>query len=46
MDGPGIRHGILSGECASREALAFILDPNGFHSVPPTTLVEVNHPFF
>jgi hypothetical protein len=46
LNQPGIRNGILSGECATREFLAYLLDPIGFHGVPPTTLVEVDHPFY
>lgn len=46
MNSPGIRNGILSGEAASREYIAYAIDQYNFHGVPPTTLVEINHPFF
>lgn len=40
--------GILSGECATREVAAYLLDSYGgsFHSVPTTTYVEFYHPIF
>ena len=43
---PGIRNGILSGECATREYLASLLDPYNFHGVPRTFFVKIDHPFF
>lgn len=41
----GIRKGILSGESATREVAAYVLD-DGFHGVPSTTYVEFYHPSF
>ncbi len=39
---PGIRNGILSGECSSREVAAYLLDENKkFHGVPLTTFIEL-----
>ena len=40
--------GVLSGECATREVAAYLLDSysKGFHSVPTTTYVEFYHPSF
>jgi len=46
MGQPGIRNGILSGECATREYLASMLDTYNFHGVPPTFLVKIDHPFY
>ena len=37
--GQGIRKGILSGESATREVAAYLLDQNHFHSVPNTTYI-------
>jgi len=45
----GFRKGILSGESATREVAAYILDfeaSGGFHGVPITTYVEFFHPAF
>jgi hypothetical protein len=42
----GIRKGILSGESATREVAAYLLDKNRFHKVPTTTYVEFYHPSF
>lgn len=44
----GIAKGILSGECATREVAAYLLDNEGnnFHTVPTTTYVEFYHPTF
>lgn len=36
-----VRGGIRSGEGASREVAAYILDHNGFSGVPPTALVQL-----
>ena len=38
------RPGVKSGESSLREVLAFLLDHDGFASVPPTALVELYHP--
>ena len=46
LGGNGIRKGILSGEAATREVAAYVLDVNKFHKVPPTTYVEFYHPSF
>lgn len=40
------RNGILSGEAASREVAAYILDNKGIHKVPETTYVEMYHTSF
>lgn len=42
MFGPGIRRGVLSGEAAEREIAAYVLDENGFYSVPKTIYVELH----
>ena len=44
----GICKGILSGECATREVAAYLLDARGggFHDVPTTTYIEFYHPCF
>ena len=42
----GLRKGISSGEAASREVAAFILDTGSFSGVPFTTRVEACHPSF
>eukprot|EP00331_Platyophrya_macrostoma_P032801 CAMPEP_0176437752 /NCGR_PEP_ID=MMETSP0127-20121128/18831_1 /TAXON_ID=938130 /ORGANISM="Platyophrya macrostoma, Strain WH" /LENGTH=594 /DNA_ID=CAMNT_0017821483 /DNA_START=213 /DNA_END=1996 /DNA_ORIENTATION=- len=42
----GFRRGILSGEAASREVAAYLIDEKEFFGVPPTTFVEVVHPYF
>lgn len=42
----GFRPGILSGENATREVAAYLLDNNSVHNVPPTTFVQVAHPYF
>lgn len=41
-----IRKGIKPGEAAHRELAAYLLDNEGFHSVPMTTLVSIEHPSF
>lgn len=41
-----IRKGINPGEAAHRELAAYLLDANGFHSVPMTTLVSIEHSSF
>lgn len=46
LGGNGIRKGILSGEAATREVAAYVLDVNKFHKVPSTTYVEFYHPSF
>jgi len=38
------RPGVKSGESSLREVIAYLLDHEGFSSVPPTALVEVSHP--
>jgi hypothetical protein len=40
------RSGILSGENATREVAAYLLDNNSIHMVPPTTFVQLSHPYF
>jgi len=45
MGSRGLKPGVLSGESAIREVAAFILD-QGFAGVPPTTFVEILHPYF
>lgn len=40
------RKGILSGEGSIREVAAYLLDRDGFFSVPDTTFVEITHPSF
>ena len=42
----GIRPGILSGEAAYREVAAYLLDYGGLSGVPPTALVESQHPIY
>lgn len=45
----GFRKGILSGESATREVAAYLLDyyaTEGKHGVPITTYIEFYHPFF
>lgn len=42
----GFKAGIVSGESAIREVVAYLLDEKGFSAVPPTTFVEVVHPYF
>lgn len=42
----GLRKGVLSGEAAYREVAAYILDYEGFSSVPPTCLAEAAHKNF
>ena len=39
LGSPGFRRGILSGESATREVAAYMLDSTGFHGVPETTYV-------
>mmetsp|Transcript_14328 Transcript_14328/g.22090 ORF Transcript_14328/g.22090 Transcript_14328/m.22090 type:complete len:763 (+) Transcript_14328:454-2742(+) len=41
-----MREGIAPGEACLREVAAFLLDHDGFSSVPMTTLVEARHPNF
>jgi len=41
-----IRKGIKAGEAGHRELAAFLLDNEGFHGVPMTTLVSIEHPSF
>lgn len=41
-----IRKGINPGEAAHREMAAYLLDSNGFHTVPMTTLVSIEHSSF
>jgi hypothetical protein len=41
-----MRDGVLSGEGASREVAAFMLDTKGIHRVPETFFVELFHPHF
>lgn len=40
------RPGVLSGESCVREVAAYILDSDGFSSVPQTTFVEIVHNAF
>ena len=44
----GICKGILSGECATREVAAYLLDSKVgcYHGVPTTTYIEFYHPNF
>lgn len=44
--GPGMREGVRSGTAHRREAAAYLLDREGFASVPPTCLAEAQHPSF
>lgn len=37
------RAGVKSGESTLREVAAYLLDKDGFHGVPATTLVEMRH---
>lgn len=46
MGQSGFRKGILSGEAASREIAAYLLDYGGFAGVPFTTKVEACHDSF
>jgi len=46
LGSPGFRQGILSGESATREVAAFLLDEDEYYGVPPTTFVELVHPYF
>jgi len=41
-----LREGILPGEACLREVAAYLLDHEGFSSVPMTTLAEARHPAF
>lgn len=41
-----VRKGIKPGEAAHRELAAYLLDSEGFHGVPITTLVSIEHPSF
>lgn len=41
-----LRQGIAPGEACIREVAAFLLDHDGFSSVPMTTLAEARHPAF
>jgi Phosphatidylinositol 3- and 4-kinase len=41
-----LRDGIAPGEACIREVAAFLLDHDGFSSVPMTTLAEARHPAF
>lgn len=41
-----LREGIKPGEACLREVAAYLLDHNGFSSVPMTTLAEARHPAF
>jgi len=41
-----LREGIRPGEACLREVAAFLLDHDGFASVPMTTLAEARHPAF
>jgi len=46
---PAFKPGILSGESAMREVAAYLLDQKSgktFAGVPPTTFVEIVHPYF
>jgi hypothetical protein len=40
----GFRTGVLSGEAASREVAAYLLDQGNFAKVPETAMVELQHP--
>jgi len=42
----GFRQGVLSGESANREVAAYLLDEYEYFGVPPTTFVEILHPYF
>ena len=46
MGQSGFRRGVLSGEAASREIAAYLLDKDGFVGVPFTTKVEACHDKF
>ncbi len=39
-----LREGILSGEQATREVAAYLIDTTRFHLVPPTTYVQFYNP--
>jgi Phosphatidylinositol 3- and 4-kinase/Ubiquitin family len=41
-----LREGVAPGEACIREVAAFLLDHDGFSSVPMTTLAEARHPAF
>ena len=41
LNDPGFRKGILSGEAAEREVAAYLIDSEGFYSVPMTVYVEM-----
>ncbi|KAF8045420.1 hypothetical protein N665_4962s0002 [Sinapis alba] len=40
---PGMKHSIPVGETGVRELAAYLLDYQGFSSVPPTALVSISH---
>lgn len=46
LGSPGFRAGIRSGESASREVAAYLLDRKGFHNVPETIFAEIRHHYF
>lgn len=46
LGSPGFRAGIRSGESASREVAAYLLDRKGFHNVPETIFAEMRHHYF
>jgi hypothetical protein len=43
---PSVRKGIYSGELASREVAAYLLDNKGIHCVPPTCMIEIDGSLF
>jgi len=46
LGSPGFRAGIKSGESATREVAAYLLDRTGFHNVPETVFAEIRHQYF
>lgn len=46
VEAAAAREGIQPGELCIREVAAYLLDHDGFSSVPATTLVEARHPAF
>ena len=43
---PSLRKGVRSGEACFREAAAYMIDHEGFSSVPETYLASILHPKF
>ena len=42
----GFRDGVQSGESATREVAAYLLDDQGLHKVPETSFIQVNHSYY